>query len=154
LFLATLVRSTANLYILLSLVLNFFDRQHLTDVHPHMPNSCGREKCPKLKDKRTLLRHLDTSKAHRSPGSAAFRCRCGKEFSRKDKFREHFRNSSCTGKHLFQCECGTVDNLRENGGHFETHLDGCGRGKRGRPPNERYETAQERTDSGGALSQE
>lgn len=132
--------------------------EHLSTIHPDVPNSCGGKTCLKKslkwKDKRTLLRHLDNSRAHRSPGSSAFRCRCGKEFLRKDKFREHFRKSSCTGKLKFQCKCGTVDILKENGGNFETHLDGCERGKPGRRANRRDDTTQERTGFGGALPQD
>ncbi|KAE8442247.1 hypothetical protein EG329_003718 [Mollisiaceae sp. DMI_Dod_QoI] len=43
--------------------------KHLTANHPEMPNSCGRKECPKVKDKRAILRHLETSKAHRDPAS-------------------------------------------------------------------------------------
>jgi hypothetical protein len=119
--------------------------EHLSTIHADIPNSCGGKTCLKKglkwKDRRTLMRHLNNSQAHRSPGSSAYWCRCGKEFLRKDKFREHFRKSSCTGNLKFQCKCGTVDILKENGGNFETHLDGCERGKPGRRPNKRDETA-------------
>ena len=77
-------------------------------MHPDMPNTCGREGCRKLKDKRTLLRHLESSKVHRNPEAPIFRCRCGGAFARKDKFRNHFRKLACTGDQPFVCWCGAV----------------------------------------------
>jgi len=110
---------------------------HLETIHPDMPISCGRKDCRKSKDRRTLLRHLESSKAHRSSETSVFRCRCGMVFSRKDKFRNHFRKSSCNGDLPFKCLCDEVD---INEVAFEAHFEGCRRRPRGRPRRERYET--------------
>ena len=113
-------------------------RDHLETIHPDIPNSCGRKDCRKSKDRRTLLRHLESSKAHQSFAPSVFRCRCGIVFSRKDKFRNHFRKSSCTGDLPFVCICDKVDINRVA---FEVHFEDCGRRQRGRPRKERFETA-------------
>lgn len=111
---------------------------HLKTIHPDMANSCGRKDCRKSKDRRTLLRHLESSKAHQCNKTSVFRCRCGSVFSRKDKFRNHFRRSSCTGDLPFVCLCDKVDISKVT---FEVHFEGCGRRPRGRPRKEGFETA-------------
>jgi len=126
---------------------------HLTDIHPDMPNTCGRPLCRKPKDKRTLLRHLQTSKDHRNSDTPVFRCRCGITYSRKDKFRNHFVRFACSGNHPLACPCGMLmaDNRIQE---FHTHFEACGRGAKGRPRKERSGIAQERTISEGVLAQE
>ncbi|KUJ16743.1 uncharacterized protein LY89DRAFT_63736 [Mollisia scopiformis] len=124
---------------------------HLEDFHPDMPNSCGRKDCRKSKDRRTLLRHIESSKAHRSSKGSSFRCRCGKVFTRKDKFRNHFRKCSRTGNLPYTCLCDEVEIRKDT---FEAHFESCRRRPRGRPRKERDGAAQERTNLVAVLAWE
>ncbi|KLU83760.1 hypothetical protein MAPG_02811 [Magnaporthiopsis poae ATCC 64411] len=61
---------------------------HLGSAHGLQRQWCGHDKCPDFKDRRSVLRHLNTSTKHLS---RQFQCRCGKKLGRKDSFRQHFR---------------------------------------------------------------
>ncbi|KAL8388201.1 hypothetical protein RB595_009386 [Gaeumannomyces hyphopodioides] len=61
---------------------------HLGTAHELQRHWCGLAKCPDFKDRRSVLRYLNTSTKHLS---RQFQCRCGKQLGRKDSFRQHLR---------------------------------------------------------------
>ncbi|KAI0169663.1 hypothetical protein GGR52DRAFT_550918 [Hypoxylon sp. FL1284] len=103
---------------------------HLRDTHPEKPNTCGISTCPSTKDSRSLLRHLNTSKAH---SISLFYCRCEYSNGRQDKFREHCMKDRCAGAYPYRCSCGACYPSSTHRDLFLEHLNKCGRRRRGRP---------------------
>ncbi|KAI0387019.1 hypothetical protein F5Y04DRAFT_242833 [Hypomontagnella monticulosa] len=104
-------------------------------MHPQNPHSCGIKDCGPIKDRRSLLRHINTSIAHSGP---QFHCCCGYATGRKDKFRGHFEKNRCVSERPYECSCGrtyssgsTQPDDREA---FSHHFNSCGKRKPGRPP--------------------
>lgn len=121
---------------------------HLNNKHRDIPNFCGQFSCKRKGrwNRRELIRHLNTTKAHQGSATPVFRCRCKSTFTRKEKFRDHFKKLTCEGDEPVVCRCGifTFDcrNWSDVKG-FNAHFEECGRGKRGRRPKERIGMIQE-----------
>ncbi|KAI6086000.1 hypothetical protein F4821DRAFT_142590 [Hypoxylon rubiginosum] len=112
---------------------------HLAQMHSESPSTCGISTCPRIKNSRSLLRHLNTSSAHLS---SQFKCRCGYTNGRKDKFREHCMKNRCVGALTYRCSCAASYLSSTQRDLFLAHLDQCGKRKRGRPRTHTLEYAE------------
>ncbi|KAH8679339.1 hypothetical protein BGZ61DRAFT_70190 [Ilyonectria robusta] len=99
---------------------------------PQLPcqKGCSRS----FKSSKDLLRHYK-SRAHIPPSTKVFRCRCGYTNARKDHYRRHLRQHSCTFRHPhYHCVCSQAV-LDDNALQHLEHLRVCkdGQGRSGRP---------------------
>ncbi|KAL8414487.1 hypothetical protein RB594_005649 [Gaeumannomyces avenae] len=78
---------------------------HLEAAHELRRHWCGLAKCPDFKDRRSVLRHLNTSTRHLS---RQFQCRCGKQLGRKDSFRQHLRKCRARDIDATRGACGAA----------------------------------------------
>ncbi|KAI0476624.1 hypothetical protein GGR56DRAFT_484365 [Xylariaceae sp. FL0804] len=108
---------------------------HLTSRHPETtsdhtkPFFCGRSGCKRIRSRREFIRHLTKTDAH---SRAHWRCCCGRHFSRKENFQQHFVKRACKSTPTFKYVCSCTyedDDIRT----FRAHFEPCGRGRRGRP---------------------
>ncbi|KAI0441746.1 hypothetical protein F4803DRAFT_551764 [Xylaria telfairii] len=113
---------------------------HLALRHPETtsnvakPYFCGRQSCSRFKLRKDFKRHLTNTPIH---SDARWHCRCGRAFSRKDNFRNHYQEMTCapTTPFRYVCSCGhNVDCRKGNAlAIFEAHFRPCGQLPRGRP---------------------
>ena len=114
-------------------------RTHLQNEHqlkdPSWSYECRVGGCNKKMPLRELRRHLATVKFHRTASTPVFRCRCEKQFTRKEKYQIHFRESTCSGQSSYHCCCGKAFSSQSNSARreHERHVKICGRKRRGRP---------------------
>ncbi|KAH7236577.1 hypothetical protein BKA59DRAFT_487241 [Fusarium tricinctum] len=96
----------------------------VTDHNISKPFHCGRKTCRTTYTTfPSLRRHL--TKTH---FGAVYICCCGYS-SRRDKHCEHLRKTTCIGD-SYQCMCGHA--IEDKSAHL-SHINRCGRRKRGRP---------------------
>ncbi|KAI1322325.1 hypothetical protein F5Y16DRAFT_42155 [Xylariaceae sp. FL0255] len=107
---------------------------------------CYLERCPRatigFRLRKDFVRHLNTglhvqcTPAVRS--RCTWQCRCGRQFTRKDNFRNHFRKNNCiaTEPFMYCCSCGyTIDSREEKAtATFDSHFEPCGKRPKGRKP--------------------
>ena len=84
------------------------------DMKPRPRFACQHGQCTRaFRSQKDLGRHLDS--VHRK--SAAFRCRCGKTFPRKDNHDRHVRGCRKEPVTSFRCRCGSEADMIV--GHLE-----------------------------------
>ncbi|KAI0150493.1 hypothetical protein GGR57DRAFT_184707 [Xylariaceae sp. FL1272] len=101
-----------------------------------VPFSCGYPGCKQFTTRKDLERHLKTAAIH-SETSHVWRCRCGRQCTRKDNFRDHLKKNACTAgpSPNYKCACGSfsIDSRLPNAiSVFRNHFEPCGRRQRGR----------------------
>lgn len=86
-----------------------------------------------FESQKDLSRHYK-SRAHHESTEGKYRCRCLHETARKDHYRRHLKQDSCTYKEPnFRCICSHTEELMAE---QLSHIEACrvGTGRMGRPP--------------------
>ncbi|KAH7324197.1 hypothetical protein B0I35DRAFT_423701 [Stachybotrys elegans] len=102
---------------------HILDRHRPERLDSSRPYQCYCKPTARFKRSKEFIRHIKTVPEH---GMGVYGCRCGRRFSRKDKFRSHV-DGNCVGDLAYQCECGKVT------GDIQNHLQSCGKKTPGRP---------------------
>jgi len=111
-------------------------KEHKSQRHPQKLFSCGNPECPPFDNERSFRRHLETTWAHMDDKNRSYKCHCGRNWLRWDKFKSHINQShkASSNPSTFDCICGKafvgLNDIVTH--HNETHMR-----KRGRPSGRR-----------------
>ncbi|KAF2667642.1 hypothetical protein BT63DRAFT_456942 [Microthyrium microscopicum] len=64
-------------------------KKHRDQKHPSKPYHCGKPGCSRFSNQKDYNRHIESSQAHRTSSSPAYKCACGWSNFRWDKYKTH-----------------------------------------------------------------
>lgn len=107
----------------------------MSETHAAAKYRCDNPSCGPFNSEAALKRHVSESAKHRKPSTSVIKCRCGKAYSRPDKFSDHLKRAKpCPQLHPFSCWCGRFSTSDRQ--QMVEHYAKCkpeGRRRRGRP---------------------